>query len=161
MFAVFEDVMVLQYTVYTEENKPVNFKPDMNGGAGCCIIVEGKVLLLQRCPSKKMYGGTWGIPAGKLEDGEKPEQAARRETLEEAGIDIPASSMNYRGTLYFSVQHATPLNYCFYVYAVHLSERPAVILEPDQVAFQWVTFDEALQLPTITGAQEVLELGMR
>ncbi len=154
-------VIMLQYKAYTEQNKPADFKLDMNGGAGCCIIVEDRVLLLQRCLSKKFQGGTWGIPAGKLDEGEQPEHAAWRETLEEAGIDVPMSSMQYRGSLYLSVQYSQPLNYRFYVYTVHLLERPEVILEPDQVAFRWVTFDEALQLSVFTGTREVLTLGMK
>ena len=47
---------------------------------------DGAVLLLRRGDGGT-YPDTWGLPAGKIEDGETPEQAARRETLEETGYE--------------------------------------------------------------------------
>jgi 8-oxo-dGTP pyrophosphatase MutT (NUDIX family) len=49
-------------------------------GAGIVFCSQGKVLLLCR------PDGSWGIPAGKIEDGETAPQAAIRETLEETGF---------------------------------------------------------------------------
>lgn len=43
---------------------------------------KGEVLLLKRRSS-----GLWAIPGGKVEDGETPEQAAKRELKEETGIE--------------------------------------------------------------------------
>ncbi len=43
---------------------------------------EGRVLLLLRDEESK-HGGTWGLPAGGIEPGESPVQAARREFFEE------------------------------------------------------------------------------
>jgi mutator protein MutT len=149
----------LNYAAYTEQTKPADFSFTMEG-AGCCIIVDGKVLLLQRSSHHKIQPGTWGIPAGKLEMGETPAQAAVRELQEEAGIVLDPDVMQYRGYLYITVEYAVPLNYRFHVYVVQLQELPDVILEPDQVAFCWATYDDALKLPGFTGAREVLALGM-
>jgi 8-oxo-dGTP diphosphatase len=61
------------------------------GGAGILFRVEGasadatRYLLTQRSRWVD-EGGTWGIPGGALRDAESPEQAARRETLEEIGV---------------------------------------------------------------------------
>jgi len=149
----------LMYTAYTEQTKTADFSFTMEG-AGCCLIVDGKVLLLQRSSNHKIQPGTWGIPAGKLEAGETPAQATVRELKEEAGIGLDPDMMHYRGYIYFSVDYAVPLKYRFHVYTVHMREFPSVVLEPDQVAFCWVTYDEALKLPVFTGAREVLALGM-
>lgn len=149
----------LTYKAYTEQNKPTDFTFSMEG-AGCCIIIHKKVLLLQRSTSHKWQAGTWGIPAGKLEAGETPEHAAIRETQEEAGIILAPESLFYQGHIYFTVGTENPLNYRFHVYTAYLQELPSVTLEPDQVAFRWVAFDEALQLPVFTGTQEVFALGM-
>lgn len=46
---------------------------------------EKEILLLRR--AGKDHHGEWGLPAGHVERGETPEQAARRETREEAGYD--------------------------------------------------------------------------
>lgn len=48
----------------------------------------GTVLLLRRSDAASDYAGHWCWPGGGIDDGETPEQAARREAHEEAGIDF-------------------------------------------------------------------------
>jgi A/G-specific adenine glycosylase len=45
------------------------------------------VLIAQR-PPEGLLGGLWEFPGGKVEDGESPAEAARREVLEEVGVDV-------------------------------------------------------------------------
>ena len=53
--------------------------------AAALIDVDGRVLLSKR-PRKKVLGGLWEFPGGKLEPNEKPEEALMRELFEELGI---------------------------------------------------------------------------
>jgi mutator protein MutT len=46
---------------------------------------EGKILILKRSQSQHC-GGLWSFPGGKIEPGEKPETAAKRELKEETGL---------------------------------------------------------------------------
>jgi len=55
-------------------------------GCGVAIVVDGRILLLQR--SRDPERGCWGIPGGKVELFETVEQAARREIREELGIGL-------------------------------------------------------------------------
>lgn len=48
------------------------------------ITPDGETLLLRRGEGGD-HAGTWAFPAGKIEPGESPEEAARRETREESG----------------------------------------------------------------------------
>ena len=49
------------------------------------IDPDDKILLMRRRGGDKDHGGEWALPAGGIEKGETPEEAARRETEEETG----------------------------------------------------------------------------
>ena len=50
------------------------------------MYISGNSVLLLKRSGKEHEDGTWAFPGGKLEEGETPEQAARRESQEETGI---------------------------------------------------------------------------
>jgi len=55
-------------------------------GVGVIIVKDNKVLLGER---KNAHGqGSWAFPGGHLEMNETLEECAKRESMEEAGIDI-------------------------------------------------------------------------
>lgn len=49
---------------------------------------EGKFLTLLRAPSAPTRPLTWDLPGGMYEQGEDPEESARREIMEETGIEV-------------------------------------------------------------------------
>ena len=52
------------------------------------IVVDNKVLMLKRFNNATHYPGTWSLVVGKIEEGESPVAAARREIMEETGISV-------------------------------------------------------------------------
>ncbi|MGS1017481.1 (deoxy)nucleoside triphosphate pyrophosphohydrolase [Allosphingosinicella humi] len=54
--------------------------------AAALVDGDGRVLLQQRAPGRQM-AGLWEFPGGKVEPGERPEQALVRELAEELGIE--------------------------------------------------------------------------
>ena len=63
--------------------KLVGHAPLMWVGAAVLVLREGRLLMMRRTDNH-----AWGIPGGAIEPGERLEDAARRETLEEAGLEI-------------------------------------------------------------------------
>lgn len=55
--------------------------------AAALVDADGRVLVSQR-PEGKHMGGLWEFPGGKLEPGEGPEDALRRELREELQLDV-------------------------------------------------------------------------
>lgn len=56
--------------------------------AGVHLLRDDTLLLEWRSPDRAAYAGCWDTPGGKLEPGECAEDAARRECLEELGIEL-------------------------------------------------------------------------
>lgn len=54
------------------------------------LVIErdGKLLLMRRSVDKEHDPGMWEIPGGRLEQGEHPRDAARREGLEETELEL-------------------------------------------------------------------------
>jgi 8-oxo-dGTP diphosphatase len=58
--------------------------PTFSVGAMCIIErADGRVLLIRH-----LYRKRWGVPGGLLQRHETPRDAARREVLEEVGLDV-------------------------------------------------------------------------
>ena len=55
-------------------------------GIGVVVLRPGEVLLVRRGKAPNI--GTWTLPGGAQELGEKAEDAARRELLEETGVHV-------------------------------------------------------------------------
>lgn len=64
--------------------------PDAGGHRVVAAILQSgdRVLLCHRAPDRQWYPDVWDFPGGHVEDGERPEQALRRELIEEIGVDV-------------------------------------------------------------------------
>jgi 8-oxo-dGTP diphosphatase len=56
------------------------------------VDADDRVLIAQR-PEGKQMAGLWEFPGGKLEPGERPEDALIRELREELGIEVKAACL--------------------------------------------------------------------
>jgi 8-oxo-dGTP diphosphatase len=62
-------------------------QPKVIDVAAGIVLQDGKVLVARRRESDHL-GGLWEFPGGKIEAGETPEEALRRELVEELGVEV-------------------------------------------------------------------------
>jgi 8-oxo-dGTP diphosphatase len=60
--------------------------------AAALVDADGRLLIAQR-PAGKQLGGLWEFPGGKIDEGERPEDALIRELHEELGIAVKAACL--------------------------------------------------------------------
>lgn len=91
---------------------------------------EPSVLLLRRAVQPGL--GAWDLPAGYLDPGESFEQAARRETREEAGIEVVLTALS-------GVYHSAGANAVTVVYRARAGEpMPSVRTDFESSDHAWV-----------------------
>ncbi|OOB91120.1 (deoxy)nucleoside triphosphate pyrophosphohydrolase [Rathayibacter sp. VKM Ac-2630] len=57
------------------------------------VITDGDRILACRRRPEKSAGGLWEFPGGKIEVGETPEQALKREIAEELGVAVAVGTL--------------------------------------------------------------------
>lgn len=135
------------------QKKPEKFNPKLEA-VGCFIKCNGEILLLHR-QDHRPEGNTWGLPAGKINEGEKVEDTIVREILEETSLTIPASQINYLGKIY--VRYPT-YDSIFHIFETDLKSQQGIKIDlSEHKDFKWISPENALNLELI----EDLDAGIK
>ena len=95
---------------------------------------EASVLLLRRAVQPGL--GAWDLPAGYLDPGESFEMGARRETLEEVGVEVELLALS-------GVYHSAPANAVTAVFRARAVRSDAgVMLDAESSEHAWVPRSE-------------------
>ena len=113
------------------------------------LIHRGRILLLKRSENATSYPGQYGGISGYIEEGETPEQTARREMIEEC--DVHDAEMKRMGNEIY-VRSGGML----YVITPMLMESKTdrVKLNEENSGYSWVTPDELYRHETVSKFKE-------
>lgn len=136
---------------FVSRSRPASFSPSVEVAA-CYIKCQGKYLFLMRSKGK-LEEHKWGVPAGKIESGESAHEAAIRETFEESGVSLEAENVSSLGKLYIST---SAFRFVYHMFHCEVADFPSVILNDEHEDYRWVTYDEAIAMPLLNGAEEAL-----
>ena len=127
--------------------------------AGCFIEHQGDILLLRR-QSNKASGDCWGLPAGKLDEGESLMEAVLREIKEETGISVPQDKVSFFDSIYVRTSSASGfLDFEWHMFSTKFDTQPDVKLNPDEHSeYVWVTPNTALQMNLIHDLDESIRM---
>ncbi len=102
---------------------------------------DWRVLVLQRAADTNR-AGSWETVYGKIDSGERPEQAAVRELREETGLE-PTALYNVTVSSFFL--HTSQTIQMAIVFAVFVEGELDVALSEEHQRFEWLSLDEACE----------------
>lgn len=135
-------------------SKPDLFFPTFEA-VGCYVEYCDTILLLHhRKKAAETTSERWGLPGGRVEQGEFPGQAMWRELYEETGIDSRV------------IAHVRPLFVCgertdfiYHVYRLSLADPPTITLScREHSAYRWVTPQAALGMHLVADQDSCIRL---
>lgn len=115
--------------------------------AAVVAVARGDRWLVQRRPVGGLLGGLWEFPGGKIERGETPVGAARRELREETGLTagrLRPVGVVRQGYSHFSVE--------LHVFRTESRERP-----PGGAGRRWATLEEIVRLPLPRATEKIVQ----
>lgn len=105
------------------------------------VFEDGTIMLLRqfRYPPKKVF---LEVPAGKLDPGESPKTTAKRELLEESGLNC--RNLQRTGSFYPAIGYADEIIYSFVAWNLDMQR---VELDDDEFLLNYrVSFSDALKM---------------
>ncbi len=134
--------------------KPEGFNPTLEA-VGCFVEYDGEILLLHRQDSRPQ-GNTWGIPSGRMDDGEALMEAVCREIREETGYVIPPPKVSHFAKTYVRF---SDYDFVYHIFHTRMDEKREVLRNPrEHKDSMWTSPNAALSLPLIQDLDSCIKL---
>jgi ADP-ribose pyrophosphatase YjhB (NUDIX family) len=108
-------------------------------GVGVALVDDGSILLVQR--GRDPGRGLWAVPGGKVRHGETMKEAARREMLEETGLEVEVGDVVWVGEYIEGADHLVLIDFAGSVIGGKLEAAD------DADDARWVPLEEAANYP--------------
>ena len=115
------------------------------------VISKGKVLLLRRSDKVGSFKGRWAGVSGFIGGHEADEEAARRELLEEIGMDSPRITRRIDPQMFRDRDNV----WCVHPFLVEAKE-PRIRTDWEHEKHEWVSPDKIKDYPTVPGLRQVI-----
>jgi lipoyl(octanoyl) transferase len=121
---------------------------------------DGRILLLRRSAGR---GGFWQQVTGRIEPGEEPPDAARRELREETGADVPVEPLGYRHAFALdpSINRVKPgavVTVEEVAFAARVPRGFVTRLSDEHAEHAWATVEEATAKVRFSGLRKAIRL---
>ena len=134
--------------------KPNDFKSRFDI-VSCFCEANNKILLLHRQKSRPQ-GLTWGVPAGKLDNGEVISKAIQREIFEETGVKLSREEISYFDKVFVRYPN---YDFVYHIFNTKFEKEPEVSIDTrEHKNFKWVTLKEALKMDLIQDLDNCIKL---
>ncbi|MFA5992782.1 MAG: NUDIX hydrolase [Candidatus Pacearchaeota archaeon] len=100
------------------------------------IEENNKYLLVRRSKCSKFFPNQWDFPGGKINQDEKPEVCAVRETKEETSLTVELRQLIIEGD---HIEHEMQIHYRIYSTSEHSGK---IKLSKDHSDFRWFSKEE-------------------
>ena len=105
------------------------------------IELDNRFLILRRVDEVPLWHHKWELPGGKIEAGEIPADALRREVLEETGLQIGEPQLLGIHTHQWNLPELTQQTFLI-AYKASAKSEGVTLCPEESDAYQWVTLDE-------------------
>lgn len=104
---------------------------------------QGRCLVLRRSMASKGNPGKWDVPGGKADPGEALDEAARREVLEETGLEVAI------GRVLGAAESESPVSRVAYLILEGIASPGEVRLSEEHEEFAWVAPSDLMNLDMV------------
>lgn len=118
-------------------------------GVGVAVVDQGRVLLVKR--GRDPGKGLWAVPGGKVRRGEPMAEAARREVLEETGLEIEVGEVIWVG------EHLSEQHHIVLIDFVGTVTGGTLKAADDAEDARWVELSDAEDYPLTLTMYELIE----
>ena len=114
---------------------------------------RGEILILKRSVEEEWYPNTWNILTGKIEDGENPDAAMKREIQEELGLFIDS----YDEAVVPYVREMDNKQWLIHAYRVTVLSTTSLQINHEHSEYAWITVDDLAKFDVLFPVRITLE----